>query len=128
MQSEKMSLKRKAEVKEEEVEMKMCRREEEEDRSRQVELMRTLEVERMSVDETDMVTLLHLVEWAEERFGLSSTECKKLKVMSEGGDLPKTYRWSDSAMRAGELNLAMTLFPVMQLDTPEDVMASYGLL
>ena len=115
-------------MKEEEVqEMKMCRREEEEDRSRQVEEMRTLEVERMSIDETEMVTLLHLVEWAEERFGLSSSECKKLKLMSEVGDLPKTYRWSDNTMRAGELSLSMTLFPVMQLDTPEDVMASYGL-
>ena len=123
-----MSLKRRAEVKEEEVqEMKMCRREEEEDRSRQVEEMRTLDVERMSIDDTEMVTLLHLVEWAEKRFGLSSTECKKLKLMSEVGDLSKTYRWSDNTMRAGELNLSMTLFPVMQLDTPEDVMASYGL-
>ena len=123
-----MSLKRRAEVKEEEVEMKMCRREEEEDRSRQVEEMRTLEVETMSIDETEMVTLLHLVEWAEERFGLSPTECKKLRLISEGGDLPKTYHWSDSGMRAaGELKLSMPLFMVMLIDTPEDVMACYGL-
>ena len=101
--------------------------EEAEGRSNQVEEQRNKEVDSMAEDEAEVATLLHMVEDAAIKFSLSKSDSTKIKLIQEGRIL-SMYRWSeDMEVRAGEVDLGVTLQPLMRLDTLEDVNYSYSL-